>query len=82
MSRMTMLRAAMLGTGLALALGGGAMAGEYNLTVDPVEIDTGTFTRSGIGFNGASPGPVLRFREGEEVTINVTNNLDEDTSVH
>ncbi|MDF1733606.1 MAG: copper resistance system multicopper oxidase, partial [Minwuia sp.] len=82
MSRITMLRAAMLGTGLALALGGGAMAGEYNLTVDPVRIDTGTFTRSGVGFNGASPGPVLRFREGEEVTINVTNNLDEDTSIH
>ena len=75
-------RAALLGTGLVLALAGGTMAGEYNLTVDPVEIDTGAFTRSGIGFNGASPGPVLRFREGEEVTINVTNNLREATSVH
>lgn len=82
MSETTLFRAAMLGTGLALALMGGAMAGEYNLTVDPVEIDTGEFSRSGIGFNGASPGPVLRFREGEEVTINVTNNLDQDTSVH
>ncbi|WP_417518575.1 copper resistance system multicopper oxidase [Minwuia sp.] len=59
-----------------------AIAGEYNLSVDRVEIDTGEFTRSGIGFNGASPGPVLRFREGEDVTINVTNNLSEDTSVH
>ncbi|MDF1736712.1 MAG: copper resistance system multicopper oxidase [Minwuia sp.] len=82
MSETNLFRAAMLGTGLALALMGGAMAGEYNLTVDPVEIDTGEFSRSGIGFNGASPGPVLRFREGEEVTINVTNNLDQDTSVH
>ncbi len=82
MSETTLFRAAMLGTGLALALMGGVMAGEYNLTVDPVEIDTGEFSRSGIGFNGASPGPVLRFREGEEVTINVTNNLDQDTSVH
>ena len=82
MSETTTFRAAMFGTGLALALMGSATAGEYNLTVDPVEIDTGTFTRSGIGFNGASPGPVLRFREGEEVTINVTNNLDEDTSIH
>ena len=82
MSETTLFRAAMLGTGLALALMGGAMADEYNLTVDPVEIDTGEFSRSGIGFNGASPGPVLRFREGEEVTINVTNNLDQDTSVH
>ena len=31
----------------------------YNLTVDPVVIDTGDFKRSGIGYNGASPGPVL-----------------------
>ncbi|MDD9978678.1 MAG: copper resistance system multicopper oxidase [Boseongicola sp.] len=57
-------------------------ADTYNLSVDPVTIDTGTFTRDGVGFNGASPGPVLRFKEGEDVTINVTNNLDEMTSVH
>ena len=82
MSETTTFRAAMLGTGLALALMGSATAGEYNLTVDPVEIDTGAFSRSGVGFNGTSPGPVLRFREGEAVTINVTNNLDQNTSVH
>ena len=57
-------------------------AGEYNLTVDPVTIDTGSFTRTGVGYNGASPGPVLRFKEGEDVTINVTNNLSESTSIH
>ena len=57
-------------------------AGEYNLTVDPVVIDTGSFTRTGVGYNGASPGPVLRFKEGEDVTINVTNNLSESTSIH
>ena len=57
-------------------------AGEYNLTVDRVQIDTGDFVKEGIGYNGASPGPVLRFKEGEEVSINVTNNLDEMTSIH
>lgn len=57
-------------------------AGEYNITVDPVTIDTGSFTRTGVGYNGASPGPVLRFKEGEDVTINVTNNLSESTSIH
>jgi len=57
-------------------------AGEYNLTVDNVTINTGTFKKKGIGYNGASPGPVLRFKEGEEVTINVTNNLDVSTSIH
>jgi len=59
-----------------------ANAGTYNLTVDRVEIDTGSFKKTGIGYNGASPGPVLRFDEGEDVTINVTNNLDVMTSVH
>ncbi|MCG2581542.1 MAG: copper resistance system multicopper oxidase [Marinobacter sp.] len=58
------------------------LAGEYDISVDRVQIDTGDFVKEGIGYNGASPGPVLRFKQGEEVTINVTNNLDEMTSVH
>ena len=32
--------------------------------------------------NGALPGPVLRWREGEDVTVRVTNRLDEPTSIH
>ncbi|GGC60801.1 copper resistance system multicopper oxidase [Marinobacter halophilus] len=59
-----------------------AWAGEYDLTVDRVTIDTGDFKKQGIGYNGASPGPVLKFKEGEDVVINVTNNLDEMTSIH
>lgn len=59
-----------------------SMAGVYDLTVDNVIIDTGTFKKEGIGYNGASPGPVLRFEEGEDVTINVTNNLAVSTSIH
>ena len=80
----TSLRALALSTaGAALvALSGPLSAKTCNLTVDPVTIDTGDFTRDGIGYNGAFPGPVLHFKEGEEVTINVTNNLDSDTSIH
>jgi L-ascorbate oxidase len=59
-----------------------AAAGTYDLTVERVAIDTGDFQRTGVGYNGSSPGPVLRFKEGEEVTINVTNRLDVSTSVH
>ncbi|GAA6132991.1 copper resistance system multicopper oxidase [Halopseudomonas sabulinigri] len=59
-----------------------ALGGEYALTVDRVMIDVGSFQKPGIGYNGASPGPVLRFKEGEEVVIKVTNNLDEMTSIH
>jgi CopA family copper-resistance protein len=67
---------------IGLAVASGVQAGEFRLTVDPVVIDTGEFTRNGIGYNGASPGPVLRFKEGEDVTIHVTNNLSESTSIH
>ncbi|WP_239255310.1 copper resistance system multicopper oxidase [Candidatus Nitrotoga sp. M5] len=73
--------------GLAMAAGvillpGLSLAKTYDLTVDKVIIDTGDFQKEGIGYNGKSPGPVLRFQEGEDVTINVTNNLDESTSIH
>jgi CopA family copper-resistance protein len=82
MKTATLIRAAMLGLGFLVSAASAALAGTYNLTVDEVTIDTGDFSRAGIGYNGASPGPVLRFQEGEEVVINVTNNLSEDTSVH
>lgn len=54
----------------------------YRLTIDPITIDAGEFTREGVGFNGASPGPVLEFEEGEEVEIHVTNNLSVESSIH
>ena len=35
-----------------------------------------------ITVNGTLPGPTLRFTEGEEVTINVTNHMDKPTAIH
>ena len=32
--------------------------------------------------NGSIPGPLLRWREGDTVTLSVANQLDEDTSIH
>ena len=32
--------------------------------------------------NGSVPGPILRWREGDRVTLRVTNNLAHDTSIH
>ena len=32
--------------------------------------------------NGTIPGPLIRFREGDEAVIHVTNRLDEDSSIH
>ena len=34
------------------------------------------------GFNGSVPGPVLRYRKGEQVSIMVSNGLSVDTAVH
>lgn len=38
-----------------------SQADVYDITVDNVIIDTGDFKKTGIGYNGASPGPALRF---------------------
>ncbi|MBP7721930.1 MAG: copper resistance system multicopper oxidase [Alphaproteobacteria bacterium] len=59
-----------------------AQAEEYSLTIarEPVNI-TGNSVKK-ITVNGTIPGPTLRFQEGEEVTIHVTNKMHEDTSVH
>ncbi len=35
-----------------------------------------------ITINGSVPGPLLRWREGDEVVLRVKNELDEDTSIH
>lgn len=58
------------------------LAGEYELSVDYVTINTGDFSKIGVGYNGSSPGPTLRMKEGETATIKVTNNLDVETSIH
>jgi len=36
----------------------------------------------GIAVNGSVPGPLVRLKEGENVRLNVTNHLGEDTSIH
>ncbi|MEQ9737024.1 MAG: hypothetical protein RLN67_07325, partial [Algiphilus sp.] len=46
--------------GFGLAQSATLQAGTYDLSVDRVTIDTGDFTKTVIGYNGASPGPVLR----------------------
>lgn len=55
---------------------------EFDLTIgrSPVRID-GRPGR-GITINGTIPAPLLRWREGDEVTLRVTNTLDADTSIH
>lgn len=46
----------------------------------PVTIDGRSAMATGI--NGTVPGPLLRFREGERITLNVRNDLHHDSSIH
>lgn len=73
---------AALSASATLGLGTSATAGEYNLTIDRQDVDVGGRHGMSLTINGQLPGPTLRFKEGEDVTINVTNKLNEDTSLH
>lgn len=76
------LRTACAAAALALSAATAAQAGTYNITVDKIRIDAGDFRKSGVGYNISQTPTILRFKEGENVTLNVTNNLREDTSIH
>mgnify|MGYP001394367633 CR=1 FL=1 len=59
-----------------------AFSKTYNLDIAYKFVNITGNTVKKIAINGTIPGPILRFEEGEEVKINVINNLDEDTSIH
>lgn len=52
------------------------------LNVARTRITADGVTSNAIAVNGSVPGPILRWREGQEVAIQVTNRLDEPTSIH
>ncbi len=43
---------------------------------------TGARSGHAIAVNGSVPGPLIRLREGQDVVLNVTNHLAEDSSIH
>ena len=56
---------------------------DYTLRIAPVTVDlTPARVISTIGYNGTSPGPVLRMREGKPVTVDVINETDVPELVH
>jgi CopA family copper-resistance protein len=59
-----------------------SVAGTYNLVIDETTVTITGRERTAVTINGAVPGPALRWREGEEVTLHVTNRLKEPTSLH
>lgn len=59
-----------------------ANAGTYELVLEERMVNVTGRDRSAMLINGQLPGPVLRFEEGEQVTIKVTNKMKEISSVH
>ncbi len=57
-------------------------AGPLDLTIGRVSVPIGDRMGHATTINGTLPGPILRFKEGDEAVIRVTNTLDEDTSIH
>ena len=55
---------------------------EFNLTIAETAVNFTGNPRMATTINGAIPGPTLRWREGETVTIRVTNRLNVSTSIH
>ncbi|WP_448124052.1 copper resistance system multicopper oxidase [Pseudomonas veronii] len=54
----------------------------FDLTIGEMGVNfTGT-PRSAMTINGSLPGPILRWREGDTVTLRVRNRLKENTSIH
>ncbi|MCK5750536.1 MAG: multicopper oxidase domain-containing protein, partial [Oricola sp.] len=81
-----------LGPGLIPAWAKSASAGNkgifeqagnsFDLTVGHSAVSIGGRSGHAITINGTLPGPLLRFREDEELSLRVKNTLQEDTSIH
>ena len=65
-------------TGIAPVLTGT----EFHLTISEAMVNFTGSPRIATVINGMIPAPTLQFREGDEVTIHVKNDLSEDTSIH
>jgi CopA family copper-resistance protein len=55
---------------------------DITLTVAHTPFSLGERTGHAVTVNGTLPAPLIRLREGQTARLSVTNNLDEDTSIH
>jgi FtsP/CotA-like multicopper oxidase with cupredoxin domain len=79
--------ALLLASGRGRALAAGSTPSEltgpdFHLTVDEFPVNYTGAARHAVAVNGQVPAPLLRMRQGDTVTIRVTNNLREPTSIH
>ena len=55
---------------------------EFDLVIDEMPVNFTGQTRTAMTINGSIPGPTLRWREGDVITLRVTNRLSVSTSLH
>ena len=61
----------------------GVLSGsEFDLTIDSLGVNFTGRERTAMAINGSIPGPLLRWKEGDTVTLRVHNRLPQDTSIH
>ena len=79
---------ALLGLGFPVAVKSARSAApelhgrSFNLDIGYKEVNFTGRNRLATTVNGSVPAPILRWREGDEVTLRVTNNLAHDSSIH
>ncbi len=54
----------------------------FDLSIAPQTVNYTGRSRVATAVNGSVPAPILRWREGDQVTLNVTNRLAESSSIH
>ncbi len=55
---------------------------DFELFIGELPVNITGASRTAMAINGSIPGPILRWREGDTVTLRVRNRLKEDTSIH
>ncbi|AVD81406.1 copper oxidase [Pseudomonas sp. SWI6] len=55
---------------------------EFDLYIGELPVNITGAPRTAMAINGSLPGPTLRWREGDTVTLRVRNRLKQDTSIH
>ncbi|WP_186042646.1 copper resistance system multicopper oxidase [Burkholderia gladioli] len=55
---------------------------EFDLAIARSSVEIGGRSRRATTVNGTLPGPVLRWREGDTVTLRVANRMDQASSIH
>ncbi|WP_087503103.1 copper resistance system multicopper oxidase [Pseudomonas sp. SID14000] len=55
---------------------------DFDLYIGELPVNITGAARTAMAINGSVPGPILRWREGDTVTLRVRNRLQQDTSIH